>query len=77
MSSWSQIYLEHVFLDAISVNCRAGMLKVAGTHEVELAWEPPKGDFTKYVLSGTADRRLFRKVIYQPIGDTKKERRRE
>jgi hypothetical protein len=28
------------------------MLKVAGTHEVELAWEPPKGDFTKYVLSG-------------------------
>ena len=32
---------------------RAGMLKVAGTHEVELAWEPPKGDFTKYVLSGT------------------------
>ena len=31
---------------------RAGMLKVANTHEVEISWEPPKGDFTKYVLSG-------------------------
>jgi hypothetical protein len=65
------------FLDAICVNCRAGMLKVAGTHEVELAWEPPKGDFTKYVLSGTVDRPLARKVKYQPRGDMKKERRRE
>jgi hypothetical protein len=31
---------------------RAGMLKHASTHEVEICWEPPKGDFTKYVLSG-------------------------
>jgi hypothetical protein len=31
---------------------RAGMLKQANTHEVEICWEPPKGDFTKYVLSG-------------------------
>ncbi len=53
------------------------MLKVAGTHEVELAWEPPKGDFTKYVLSGTIDRPLARKVKYQQMGDMKKERRRE
>jgi hypothetical protein len=28
------------------------MLKQANTHEVEICWEPPKGDFTKYVLSG-------------------------
>ncbi|XP_023343416.1 uncharacterized protein LOC111712896 [Eurytemora carolleeae] len=30
---------------------RAGMLKTSGTHEIEISWEPPKGDFTKYILS--------------------------
>ena len=28
------------------------MCKSTGTHEVEISWEPPKGDFTKYVLAG-------------------------
>ena len=28
------------------------MLKTSGTHEIEISWEPPKGDFTKYILSG-------------------------
>lgn len=31
---------------------RTGMCKITGTHEVEISWEPPKGDFTKYVLAG-------------------------
>jgi len=30
---------------------RGGILKTANTNEVEIAWEPPKGDFTKYVLT--------------------------
>ncbi|XP_023323607.1 uncharacterized protein LOC111697737 isoform X2 [Eurytemora carolleeae] len=30
---------------------RTGMCKITGTHEVEISWEPPKGDFTKYVLA--------------------------
>ena len=29
---------------------RSGMLKNANTHSVEVFWDPPKGDFTKYVL---------------------------
>jgi hypothetical protein len=43
---------ERLKINKMVVLFRAGMLKVAGTQEVELAWEPPKGDFTKYVLSG-------------------------
>ena len=31
---------------------RAGMLKTAGTTDIEIFWEPPKGEFTKYILSG-------------------------
>ena len=29
---------------------RSGMLKNAGTNQVEIFWDPPKGDFTKYFL---------------------------
>ncbi len=29
---------------------RSGMQKSAGTEQVELIWDPPKGDFTKYTL---------------------------
>jgi hypothetical protein len=39
-------------LNVVVSSRRAGMLKQANTHEVEICWEPPKGDFTKYVLSG-------------------------
>ena len=30
---------------------RAGMVKATTTDEIELIWEPPKGGFTKYVVS--------------------------
>lgn len=30
---------------------RGGILKSSATDEVEIAWEPPKGGFTKYILS--------------------------
>jgi len=29
---------------------RTGMTKAADTNQVEIFWDPPKGDFTKYVL---------------------------
>lgn len=29
---------------------RAGMQRAAGTDQVELFWDPPKGDFTRYTL---------------------------
>ena len=29
---------------------RSGMVKSAGTHQVEIFWDPPKGEFTKYTL---------------------------
>ena len=29
---------------------RSGMVKTAGTDQVEIFWDPPKGDFTKYYL---------------------------
>ena len=29
---------------------RSGMVKQAGTNQVEIFWDPPKGDFTKYYL---------------------------
>lgn len=29
---------------------RSGMVKIAGTNQVEIFWDPPKGDFTKYYL---------------------------
>jgi hypothetical protein len=29
---------------------RAGMIKATTTNEVEIMWDPPKGEFTKYVL---------------------------
>ena len=29
---------------------RAGMIKNVSTNEIEVIWEPPKGDFTKYVI---------------------------
>lgn len=29
---------------------RSGMLKSSGTNQVEIFWDPPKGDFTKYTL---------------------------
>ena len=32
------------------VKPRGGLLKSVGTNEAEIAWEPPKGGFTKYVL---------------------------
>ena len=28
------------------------MVKTLKTHDIEVAWEPPKGEFTKYILSG-------------------------
>ncbi len=30
---------------------RSGMVKTAGTDQVEIFWDPPKGDFTKYTLT--------------------------
>lgn len=30
---------------------RSGMLKLAGVNQVEIFWDPPKGDFTKYYLN--------------------------
>ena len=30
---------------------KLGMVKRASTKEVEITWEPPKGGFTKYLLS--------------------------
>ena len=35
-------------------------MKTAGTNEVEIAWEPPKGDFTKYIL--TVDSNMTKSV---------------
>ena len=35
------------------------MCKSTETHEVEISWEPPKGDFTKYVLIGKLDADIF------------------
>ena len=29
----------------------SGMVKSAGTHQVEIFWDPPKGEFTKYSLT--------------------------
>jgi len=29
---------------------RSGMVRLAGTNQVEIFWDPPKGDFTKYYL---------------------------
>jgi hypothetical protein len=29
---------------------RSGMVKMAGTDQVEIFWDPPKGEFTKYFL---------------------------
>ncbi len=29
---------------------RAGMVKLSSTDQVEIFWDPPKGDFTKYYL---------------------------
>ena len=29
---------------------RSGMVKNTGTDQVEIFWDPPKGDFTKYYL---------------------------
>ena len=29
---------------------RSGMVKSTGTHQVEIFWDPPKGEFTKYTL---------------------------
>ena len=34
-----------------AVKHRNGLLKTTGTDEVEISWEPPKGGFTKYLLS--------------------------
>merc|ERR1719468_834212 len=46
---------------------RGGILKTAGTKEVEIAWEPPKGDFTKYVL--TVDANIGKpKPLVPPLG---------
>ena len=30
---------------------RGGIVKTLSTREVEITWEPPKGGFTKYLLS--------------------------
>jgi len=30
---------------------RSGMIKLAGVNQVEIFWDPPKGDFTKYYLN--------------------------
>ena len=35
------------------------MCKSTETNEVEISWEPPKGDFTKYVLIGKLDADIF------------------
>lgn len=29
---------------------RSGMVKTASTHQVEIFWDPPKGEFTRYIL---------------------------
>ncbi|XP_059078716.1 uncharacterized protein LOC131877137 [Tigriopus californicus] len=42
---------------------RTGMLKSAGTHQADIFWDPPKGEFTKYTLSVEQLRDMF-----SPIG---------
>ena len=42
---------------------RAGMVKSASTHSVEIFWDPPKGEFTKYILSVD---KLSEKPIVKP-----------
>ena len=44
---------------------RSGMMKSAETHAVEILWDPPKGEFTKYELS--VDKMSDKKV---PVGES-------
>jgi hypothetical protein len=42
---------------------RAGMVRIASTNQVEIFWDPPKGEFTKYVLKID---RLSDKTVMKP-----------
>ena len=46
---------------------RAGILKSSTTDEVEIAWEPPKGGFTKYKLSVDPSVKSMNKQNYEGI----------